>query len=191
MPLTTLDPNCALIVIDLQHGIVSLPTLHPADEIVARAAQLADAFRSHGLPVVLVNVEGAARGRSDIPARSSSAKDWSVLVDALSPVTSDILITKHCWGAFTTTDLDAMLRARGVTQVILVGIATSLRGESSALSDHELRYNVVSALDAITDLNVESHQHTISRIFPRLGETTTSAELLTRLEQDREHGARA
>ena len=45
MPLTTLDATAALIVIDLQKGIVGLPTMYPAGEIVDRAAQLARAFR--------------------------------------------------------------------------------------------------------------------------------------------------
>ena len=71
MPLTQLDPTAALIVIDLQKGIVGMPTAHPIAEIVERNAQLARAFRERGLPVVLVNVTGAAPGRTDAgPARS-------------------------------------------------------------------------------------------------------------------------
>jgi len=185
MPLTTLDSGCALIVIDLQRGIVSLPTVHPAEEIVARAAALADAFRSQGLPVVLVNVTGAAPGRSDVVAKRSPASDWHVLVDALNPVASDILISKQCWGVFTTTHLDTMLRARGVSQVVLAGISTSIGVESTARSASELGYNVVFASDAMTDLSAESHQHSLTKIFPRLGEVTTSTELLTQLEQTR------
>jgi len=50
LPLTKLDSNAALIVIDLQKGIVGIPTVHPA----GRAAQLARAFRERSLPVVLV-----------------------------------------------------------------------------------------------------------------------------------------
>ena len=65
MPLTQLDTTPALIVIDLQKGIVGLPTVHPAAEIIGRAAQLARAFRERGLPVVLVNVTGMAPGRTD------------------------------------------------------------------------------------------------------------------------------
>ena len=62
MPLTQLDANAALIVIDLQKGIVGLPTAHPCAQIVARSAELARAFRHRGLPVVLVNVTAASRG---------------------------------------------------------------------------------------------------------------------------------
>ena len=65
MPLTKLDDTTAFIVIDLQKGIVGLPSAHPAGEIIGRAAQLARAFRECGLPVVLVNVTGRAPGRTD------------------------------------------------------------------------------------------------------------------------------
>jgi nicotinamidase-related amidase len=60
MPLTTLDVVTALVVIDLQKGILGLPTVHPIGEVVTRASELASAFRRHGLQVVLVNVSGAA-----------------------------------------------------------------------------------------------------------------------------------
>jgi nicotinamidase-related amidase len=62
MPLTKLDTNASLVVIDLQKGIVNLPTVHPGAEIVARAARLVRAFRERGLPVVLVNVTAAGPG---------------------------------------------------------------------------------------------------------------------------------
>jgi nicotinamidase-related amidase len=63
MALATLDPNVALVVIDLQKGIVGLPTVHPAQEIVTRTGRIARAFRERRLPVVLVNVTGTERYR--------------------------------------------------------------------------------------------------------------------------------
>jgi nicotinamidase-related amidase len=65
MPITTLDPKTALIVVDLQCGIVALPLAHPVTDIVERSTSLLEAFRSRGLPVVLVNVAGAPTGRTD------------------------------------------------------------------------------------------------------------------------------
>jgi nicotinamidase-related amidase len=60
MPITKLDDVAALVVVDLQKGIVVLPTVHPTGEIIDRVARLARAFRNRGMPVVLVNVTGAA-----------------------------------------------------------------------------------------------------------------------------------
>ncbi len=70
MTVTALDPNTALVIVDLQKGIVSYPTAHPATDVVQNARRLAQAFRTHALPVVLVNVVGGAPGRVE-QARSS------------------------------------------------------------------------------------------------------------------------
>ncbi len=64
MSTTRLDPNTALVVIDLQKGIVALPACHPSATVIAHARELLDAFRGRGLPVVLVNVAGGAPGRT-------------------------------------------------------------------------------------------------------------------------------
>ena len=94
-----LDSTAALIVIDLQKGIVATPTAHPAMEIVGRAASLARAFRARGMPVVLVNVTGAAPGRTDAgPRPFPSESDWSDLVPELEAQPSDHLVTKQRWG---------------------------------------------------------------------------------------------
>src|SRR5580704_4913636 len=106
--------------------MVGLPAVHPMAEIVGRAAQLARAFRKRGLPVVLVNVTGAAPGRTDRGTRTFSfAADWTELVPELEQHPDDLIITKERWGAFLGTTLDDDLRRRGVTQVVLTGVATS------------------------------------------------------------------
>ena len=67
MAVTTLDPDCALIVIDLQMGLLATPTLQPIAQVVAHASELAGAFRRRALPVVLVNAQ-AVRPAVDQPA---------------------------------------------------------------------------------------------------------------------------
>lgn len=183
MPLAQLDRSAALIVIDLQKGIVGLPTVHPAAEIVARSAQLARAFRSRGLPVVLVNVSGRAPGRTDAGApKFSFPPDWTELVPELEQQPGDYLVTKQRPGAFLGTSLDETLRQRGVTQVFLTGVATSLGVESTARSAYDLGYNVVLVVDAMTDRDADSHRHCIEKVFPRLGETAQTDDVLQLLE---------
>ncbi len=184
MPLTTLDAKTALILIDLQNGIVGLPTAHPAAEVVHRGAALAEAFRRHGLPVVLVNVDGVAPGRAE-QARSLGQlpPGWTNLVPELNRQPGDILVTKKRWGAFTGTDLQQRLGALGVTQVVLAGVATSAGVESTARHAHELGFNVTFAVDAMTDMSIEAHDHGVRRIFPRLGETGSTAEVIALLDQ--------
>jgi nicotinamidase-related amidase len=184
MPLTTIDANAALVVIDLQKGIVDAPTVHPTRDIVKRSASLAEAFRRHGLPVVLVNVTGGAPGRTDQtrPPRIISSPDWADLVDDLDPQPGDHRVTKQRRSAFQDTGLDAHLRGLGVTQVVLTGISTTSGVESTARSAYDHGYNVVLATDAMTDTDPDAHTNSIERIFPKLGETATTAEILDKLD---------
>jgi nicotinamidase-related amidase len=179
MPLTILDKNAALVTIDLQKGILNLPTVHPGGEIVSRAAELARAFRTRGLPVVLVNVTGRAPGRTvaGMPGFSPPA-DWSELVPELGQQPEDHLVSKQRWGAFLGTNLDEWLRGRGVTQIVLAGVATSAGVESTARSAYDLGYNVVLAVDAMTDRVEGLHRNSVEKVFPRLGETDTTSNIL-------------
>ena len=184
MALSTLDPKTALIVIDLQKGIVAYPTVHPIHEVVKHASALADAFRRHGLPVVLVNVTGGAPGRVEQSrSRGQPAADWAELVPELNPQPEDHRVTKRTWGAFTNTDLESHLKTSGVTQVVIVGVATSVGVESTARQAYELGFNVALALDAMTDLNPEAHANSLTRVFPRLGETGTTQEIIGLLDE--------
>jgi len=179
VPLTQLDPTAALIVIDLQKGLVSLDTVHPTSEIVARSAQLARAFRERGLPVVLVNVTGGAPGRTNfVRARHAFAADWAELVPELEQQQEDLLITKQRPGAFIGTNLDEILRQRGVTQVFLTGIATGTGVEATARSAYDHGYHVVFVVDAITDRSAEAHSYCMENVFPKLGELDTTEAVL-------------
>jgi nicotinamidase-related amidase len=179
MPATTLDPNTALILIDLQKGILARPAVHPIDGIVANAAALARAFRLRRLPVVLVNVAGAAPGRTEQGTGGGRfPAEWTELAPELDPGPEDLRVTKHRWGAFTDTGLEARLRDRAITQVVIAGVATSIGVESTARQAHELGFNVTLAVDAMTDRDLDAHHNSIARIFPRLGETGTTEELL-------------
>ncbi len=179
MPLNELDPVSALIVVDLQRGIVDFPTVHPIGDVIAKAGELAAAFLAHHLPVVLVNVAGGAPGRSEQPrVATERPAGWTDIVPELGQQPDDLLVTKHTWGAFTATGLEGLLRQRAVTQVVLAGVATSIGVESTARQAHELGFNVTVALDAVTDRDAEAHRNSVERIFPRLGESATTAQII-------------
>jgi nicotinamidase-related amidase len=184
MALTSLDPNVALVVIDLQRGIVGLPTAHPVGPVIERAALLLEAFRKAGKTVVLVNVTAGAPGRNEQAARAlPSDPAWAELIPELNQQPSDHLVTKKTWGAFTNTALDATLKRLAITQLVLAGVATSIGVESTARHGFELGYHITLATDAMTDLNIDAHDHTIERIFPRLGERGTAAEIVALLDR--------
>jgi len=186
MALTTLDPKTALIVIDIQKGIVQLPCAHPMADVIDRVLEITQAFRKHRAPVVLVNVAGGAPGRNEQPKRMNDLpSDWTELVPELDLQPSDHLVTKRTWGAFMHTDLHEHLQKLGVTQVVIVGVATSIGVESTARQAYELGYNVTLATDAMTDMNADAHTNSVTRIFPRLGETGSTAEAIALLASSR------
>ena len=179
-----LDPVTALIVVDLQKGVVALPLVHPIGEIVARACALADAFRARGLPVALVNVVGAAPGRTEQPRQTGVRPEgWADLIPELNRQPDDIVVTKRTWGAFASTDLEVQLKARGVTQVVVAGVATATGVESTARQAYELGFNVTLAIDAMADRRAEAHDYSVKNVFPRLGETGTSQDIIDRLRR--------
>jgi nicotinamidase-related amidase len=180
---TIIDPKIALVVIDLQQAIVALPSIHPIADVVARATALAAAFRRHRLPVVLVNVDAGAPGRTERASRlGERPAGWTDLVAELNRQPDDHLVTKRTWGAFTNTDLDAHLKDIGVTQVVITGVATSAGVESTARHAHEFGFNVVLAVDAMTDMNGDAHHNSVAHVFPRLGETGTTREIIDLLD---------
>ncbi len=187
MALTQLDAKTALILVDLQKGIVGLPTVHAIDGVVQNSRLLAAAFRRRGLAVVLVNVAGGAPGRTERPRLVEPfPAGWTDLVPELDRQPDDIVVTKRTWGAFASTTLDEQLKARGVTQVVVAGVATGTGVESTARQAYEQGYNVTLAIDAMTDLRREAHDYSIAQIFPRLGETGTTAEIVDLLDRTRE-----
>jgi nicotinamidase-related amidase len=186
MPVTTLDPKTALIVIDLQKGIAALPVAHLMEYVVRHSVALAEAFRARGLPVVLVNVAAGAPGRTEQPRHAGDfPPEFTELLPELNQQPSDHLVTKRTWGAFTGTGLEAWLRSQGVTQVVITGVATSIGVESTARQAHEAGFNVTLAVDAMTDLRAEAHENSVALTFPRLGETGKTDEILALLEASR------
>ena len=184
MTVTTLDAKTALIVVDLQKGIVSRPIAPPMDGVVKQAVALTEAFRGHGLPVVLVNVAGGAQGRTEQPrGHMQFAEGWTDLIPELNRQPRDHVVTKHTPGAFTNTDLEAHLKALEVTQVVIVGVATSNGVEVTARQAYELGFNVTLATDAMTDGRTDAHAWSITRVFPRIGETGTTREIIDLLEK--------
>jgi nicotinamidase-related amidase len=179
----------ALVVIDLQKGIVGRPTVpYTAEAVVANAAALAAAFRANGMPVFLVRVtpspdwKDALRPLADaaMPAQTPPP-DWAEIVPEMGPKQGDFVITKRQWGAFYGTDLDLQLRRRGLTAIVLCGIATEVGVESTARDAYERGYQQVFVRDAMAGLNAESHANAIERIFPRIGRVRGTKEIIAAL----------
>ena len=181
------DNAAALVVIDLQKGIVSQNTVpRTAAEVIGNAAALAGIFRTRSLPVFLVRVtpspdrKDALRPIADlvIPPRWTTIPDWSELVPEMNRQESDFVITKRQWGAFHGTELDLQLRRRGITTIVLCGISTDIGVESTARVAYEYGYQLVFAEDAMASMSLTGHNHAIQEIFPRIGRVRSTSVIL-------------
>ena len=183
MALTTLDPDTALLVVDLQKGVIGSPVIHPIAEVVERTRALINIFRARWLPVVLINVAGGAPGHTEQPPRLRSPlpEGFTDFISELGQRPDDIVVTKRTWGAFASTGLEARLKALGVTQVVVVGVATGTGVESTARQAYEAGFNVTLAVDAMTDTRPEAHAWSLRNVFPRLGETGSTDEIINLL----------
>jgi nicotinamidase-related amidase len=184
--LTLPAATTALVLVDLQEGIIPIPILAPrtGQQVTETCNALAARFRAAGARVVLVNVAWAADGGDalkqavDRPAHPPGGlpANFSSVVDSVTGP-GDIRVTKHQWGAFFGTDLDVQLRRRGITTIVLGGIATNIGVESTARQAHEYGYEVVLAEDACTSVGAELHEFTIKNIFPMIARVRAAAEI--------------
>ncbi len=179
----------ALVLIDLQRGIVARPVApHSAADVVQRAGRLAGRCRAVGVTVVLVRVAYGADGRDRLAPRVDAAPwggpvptDFSELVPEVGPREGDIVITKRQWGAFYGTELDLQLRRRRITTLLLGGIATNFGVESTARDAYERGFQLVFIEDAMAALSAEAHQFAVTTIFPRIGLVRGTADVLNAL----------
>lgn len=182
----SLDPRAtALVLIDLQNGIVERPAApRSGADALAASMKLAERFRAAGAPVVLVNVafsdprESLAQPVDEPMPRPEGGfpAGWSELVPGLAHA-GDILVTKRQWGAFYGTQLELVLRRRGVRSIVLGGIATNFGVESTARQAWELGFEVVIAEDTCTTRSAELHELAIRHIFPRIARVRPSADI--------------
>jgi nicotinamidase-related amidase len=182
----------ALVVIDLQKGVVGRQTApYAADVVVKNTASIAEAFRKQGMPVFLVKLAFAADEKDRLspvcdtprPAQALSP-DWTEIVPELGPKPGDFVITKRQWGAFYGTELDLELRRRGMTTIVLCGISTNIGVESTARFAFEYGYNQIFGEDAMSALSLEEHVATVTKIFPRIGLVRKTAEIVADLSGD-------
>ena len=91
-------------------------------------------------------------------------------------------MTKRTWGAFASTDLEDRLKALGVTQVVIAGVATGTGVEATARQAYEQGFNVTLAIDAMTDARPKAHDYSIAMSSRDWAKPARPAEIIDLLE---------
>jgi nicotinamidase-related amidase len=110
--------------------------------------------------------------------------EWgAAIVDALAPQEGDVVIEgKRGLDSFATTNLDFILRARGITTIALGGFLTNCCVESTMRSGYEKGYHVVTLSDCVAAASSEEHENAIRFDYPMFSEVMTSRDFAAQLE---------
>ncbi|MDX3231822.1 cysteine hydrolase [Streptomyces sp. ME19-01-6] len=173
----------ALLVMDVQRSVV--PRLEGrADGYLARIGSVIAAARTARIPLIHVVV----RFRDGHPEISPDNKPFAPLLGtdvltesnpmtaihpAVAPLPDEPVVAKRFFGAFSGTDLDNVLRARGVDTLVLAGLGTSGVVFGTLREATERQYRQIVLSDACDDLDPEVHQFLVDRVFPREADVLT------------------
>lgn len=164
----------ALLVMDMQRSIVS----RLGDEaLLARVSAAAAAARNIAIPVIYV----AVRFREGYPEVSERNKMFggirqrgggedasaTEIHPAVAPQPGDLMVEKRRVSAFAGSDLDVLLRAKGIDTLILCGIATSGVVLSTLRYAADLDYRLRVLADGCADGDPEVHRVLLEKVFPR------------------------
>lgn len=187
--------HTAVLIMDYQNDIVSGITsgISPGqDGLLDRASSVLGAARRAGLPIVYVVVgfrewypEVGPRNRwfNELKAggRLREGSEGAGVHPQVAPQSGDVVVTKRRVDAFATTDLETVLKARDVTTLVLLGIATSGVVLSTVRWAADADYDMVVVADCCADADEEVHRLLIEKVFPRQATVVDSADLLRAL----------
>jgi ureidoacrylate peracid hydrolase len=213
MSLTDLDPGkTALLVIDMQNAFVhdegtlgvSGVDVGPAQATIEPHRRLIDACRGAGLPViwtVQVHLEpDVRRARKRLLSHTAKRKQVSALsgswdaqiVDELAPLADDptFVVTKHRFGGFYETRLDALLSMLGTEALLVTGVTANACVETTLREAYLRDYDVVAVTDCIAAVRPQWEPVAHAVWAQYLGELATSDEVIAWLGGDRPSGVR-
>jgi nicotinamidase-related amidase len=186
-----LDPTrTALIVVDMQRnayeGDDARSRLLRGSGVAARLAELVQVARERGVLIVYIMSSRRPDGGDQVPARLDSAPAgggrpvegtaaWQVIVQ-LQPASEDYFVVKRRRSGFYGTDLDLVLRSRGITTLIVGGQRTTLGVEGTMRDAFDRDYAVIALSDGCGGVPDDEQAWTVQRVFPQMARVRTCAE---------------
>ena len=187
----------ALVMIEFQHDFTSEGgALHGAvqgvmesTDMLAHAREALEATRAAGATVIYSPIT-FQKGYYEINAHpygilkgvvdsNAFVKDtWGAqIVDDVAPADGDIVIEgKRGLDAFGSTNLDFILRSKGISTVVLAGFLTNCCVESTMRSAYEKGFEVITLTDAVGATSAEEHDNAIRYDYPMFSKPMTVAE---------------
>lgn len=202
--LPVLNPGkTRLIVVDVQNdfcheggafGKMGIP-MGPIQEAVSRLAGFLEGVRRAGMPAIFVRTEHSewTNAPSWLTRRVTAGAErvlpcaqgtWGAEFYRLQPAPGDRVVVKHRYSAFAGTELDLLLRSRGVTHLLLAGVATNVCVESTARDGFMRDYHVILVEDCCAAASPEEHRGTLVNMRKYFGAVHSAADLLRVLNDE-------
>ncbi len=198
----------ALLVIDMQNDLVKDKTglfsgiysMVQKNRVIENIAKVITAARNAGIPIVHVKtihredgadmaptitdfmLEGLMPPPEEMPPRMVEGTVGADFIDELKPAPGDYVIEKRRSSAFYGTDLELILRTRGVDTLLVTGVVTSGCVENTVRSARDLDFHVIVLSDCCADMMEESHNYSMKNTFRRTGRVRTSDEVIAAMK---------
>jgi len=174
----TLDrAHTAVLIMDYQNDIVAMLPEKARGPLLDKASLALKAAREAHVPVIYV----AVRFREGYPEVNPQNRRFASLKESgrfregtpgaeiharVAPQPGDVVVTKRRVGAFSTTDLESILRAGNINTLVMFGISTSGVVLSTVRWASDMDYQLVVVSDASADLDADVHRVLTEKVFP-------------------------
>ncbi|MEK6601680.1 MAG: isochorismatase family cysteine hydrolase, partial [Candidatus Binatota bacterium] len=191
------DPRwAALLVVDVQNDFVSPKgsaaqrgdDVNAAQAMVPRLTRLIEEARRVGLTIVYIRTTHSEW--TDTPSWIYRRSQQSVLntcregtwgaefYDGISPLANERVVIKHRYSAFINTDLNTVLKAKGIQSVLVTGVATNVCVETTTRDAYMFDYYVTMVEDCAAAYEPRLHEGTLENIRRHFGLVASSGEII-------------
>ena len=180
----------ALMVIDMQNFFCqpSAPAyLDAVDAILPNAKKLIDYFRRQSRPIIFTRHVHREDG-SDAGIMKWWWQDMCVdgtpeseIHPDIAPIPGDLVVSKHRYSAFYNTDLEILLRGKGITDLAITGVMTNMCCETTSRDAYMRDYKVQFLADATATATEEMHLASLLNLSFGFANITTTDQLITQL----------
>ncbi|KJM47062.1 cysteine hydrolase family protein [Klebsiella aerogenes] len=187
--LNNTEKNSALLVMDFQKIILN-NFLQPesARNVIRNTASLISTAREAGVTVIYVSV-GFRNGYPEVSQNNTifsaikangifiNDSEETAIHEGVAPAENEVVIVKRRVGAFSFTELDMVLRAQRIENLIIAGVTTSGVVLSTVGQAFDLDYRLVVASDCCADPDHDKHVFLVEKILPQHAIVTSSSEI--------------
>ena len=186
------DTPTALLVMDYQNDMLAMLG-ERKEPFLERAVSVLNAAREAHLTIAYIVVR-FREGYPEINPRNPSfagIRETGRLQEgapgadihaSVAPVAGESVVAKRRVGAFSTTDLETILRAHDIKRLIMMGIATSGVVLSTVRWAADMDYEMVVVEDCCADSDEEVHRVLTQKIFPRQASVVSAQEIIAGLK---------